>query len=161
MQTAFTVRRFEPADLEWVMEINRTCLPENYYSGFFTSIFRRFPETFVVAEEGGEVVGYAMCRVERRFGFGPFGGAKRGHLISIAVLPDFRRRGIASALTRAVMRALVSYGCEDLFLEVRVSNLGAVGLYRKLRFGVERRIRHYYADGEEAYLMSRKLPPKG
>lgn len=158
MQTAFTVRRFETADLEWVMEINRTCLPENYSSSFFMSIFERFPETFVVAEDGGKVVGYAMCRVERRFGFGLFGGAKRGHLISIAVLPDFRRRGIASALMREVMRALVGYGCGGLFLEVRVSNVGAVGLYRKLGFGVERRIRRYYADGEGAYVMSGRLP---
>ena len=139
------------------MEINRTCLPENYSSSFFMSIFERFPETFVVAEESGKVMGYAMCRVERRFGFGLFGGAKRGHLISIAVLPDFRRRGIASALMRDVMKALVAYGCGDLFLEVRVSNVGAVGLYRKLAFRVERRIRHYYADGEDAYVLSRRL----
>ncbi len=157
MQTAFTIRRFEPADLERVMEINNVCLPENYSSSFFMSIFQRFPESFVVAEEAGEVVGYAMCRVERRFGFKLFGGAKRGHLISIAVLPDFRRSGIASALMREVTKALVGYGCEDLFLEVRVSNIGAVGLYRKLRFDVERRIRYYYADGEDAYVMSRRL----
>lgn len=158
MQTSFIIRRFEQADLDRVMEINRICLPENYSPSFFMNIFERFPETFVVAEEGGGVVGYAMCRVERRFGFGLFGGGKRGHLISIAVLPDFRRRGIASALMRDVMRALVGYGCGDLFLEVRASNVGAVGLYRKLGFGVERRIRHYYADGEDAYVMSRRLP---
>ncbi len=161
MQTAFTIRLFGLADLERVMEINRTCLPENYSPGFFTEIFQRFPESFMVAEVDGEVIGYAMCRVEHKFGLGLFGGAKRGHLISIAVLPDFRRRGVASALMKEVMEALVGYGCGDLFLEVRVSNVGAVGLYRKLRFWVERRIRHYYADGEDAYVMSRKLPFKG
>ena len=159
MQTTFTIRRFEPADLERVMEINRICLPENYSSSFFMSIFERFPETFVVAEEEGEVVGYAMCRAERRLGFGLFGRAKRGHLISIAVLPEFRRKGIATTLMREVMRALAGYGCEDLFLEVRVSNIGAIRLYRKLGFKVERRIRHYYADGEDACVMSKRLPP--
>ncbi len=158
MQTAFTIRRFEPADLEQVMKINRICLPENYPSSFFMSIFERFPETFIVAEETGDVVGYAMCRIERRFGFRLFGGAKRGHLISIAVLPDYRRKGVASALMREVMKALVGYGCEDLFLEVRVSNVGAVDFYRKLGFGIERRIGYYYSDGEDAYLMSRRLP---
>lgn len=158
MQTAFTIRRFEPADLERVMEINQICLPENYSPSFFMSIYQRFPETFVVAEEGGEVVGYAMCRAERGFGFGLFGGAKRGHLISIAVLPDFRRKGVASALMREVMKGLVGYGCGDVFLEVRASNIDAVGLYRKLGFGVKRRVRYYYADGEDAYVMSRRLP---
>ena len=158
MQTAFTIRRFEPDDLKQVIEINRTCLPENYSSNFFMSIFERFPKTFVVAEEGGAVVGYAMCRVEHRFGFRLFGGTKKGHLISIAVLPDFRRRGIASALMRDVFKGLVGYGCEDLFLEVRISNAGAVRLYKELGFRVERSIRHYYADGEDAYVMGRKLP---
>jgi ribosomal protein S18 acetylase RimI-like enzyme len=108
MQTAFTIRRFEPADLARVMEINRTCLPENYSSSFFVSIFERFPETFVVAEEDGEVVGYAMCRVERRFGFGLFGGAKRGHLISIAVLSDFRRHGCSWRLGLVILVLLGS-----------------------------------------------------
>jgi len=158
MQTAFTIRRFEPADLDRVMEINRICLPENYSPSFFMSIFEEFPETFVVAEEAGEVVGYAMCRVEHRFGFGLPGGGKRGHLISIAVLPDFRRKGVASTLMGEVMKALVGYGCGDLFLEVRASNVGAVRLYRKLGFKLERRIRYYYADGEDGYVMSRRLP---
>ncbi|UCE43918.1 MAG: GNAT family N-acetyltransferase [Candidatus Bathyarchaeota archaeon] len=158
MQTTFIIRRFKPADLKQVMKINRTCLPENYSSGFFMSIFQRFPESFVVAEATGATVGYAMCRVENRFGFGLFGGAKKGHLISIAVLPDSRRCGIASELMKGVMTALVDYGCGDLFLEVRVSNVGAVQLYKKLGFLVDRRIRHYYADGEAAYVMRRKLP---
>jgi ribosomal-protein-alanine N-acetyltransferase len=158
MQTAFTIRRFEPADLERVMEINKICLPENYPSSFFMSIFKRFPETFVVAEEAGDVVGYAMCRVERgRFSFGLFGGTKRGHLISIAILPHFRRRGVASALMKKAMEALVGYGCGDLFLEVRISNVGAVELYRKLGFGIERKIGYYYSNGENAYVMSRRL----
>ena len=158
MQTSFIIRRFESADLKQVMEINRTCLPENYSSSFFMGIFKRFPDSFVVAEEGGEVVGYAMCRVEHKFGFGPFGGGKRGHLISIAVLPDFRLRGVASALMKEVMEALAGYGCENVFLEVRVSNVAAVEFYKKLGFVAERMIRHYYADGEAAYMMTRKLP---
>jgi len=161
MQTTFTIRRFEPTDLKQVMEINRTCLPENYSSSFFMSIFERFPKAFVVAEEDGAVVGYAMCRVEHRFGFRLFGGTKKGHLISIAVLPDFRRRGIASALMRDAMKSLVGCSCEDLFLEVRVSNASAVRLYKELGFRVERKIRHYYADGEDAYVMGRKLPFEG
>jgi ribosomal-protein-alanine N-acetyltransferase len=160
MQTTFAIRRFEPADLKRVMEINRICLPENYSSSFFMSIFERFPKTFVVAEEGGAVVGYAMCRVEHKFGFRLLGGAKKGHLISIAVLPDFRRRGIASALMRDVFKGLVDYSCEDLFLEVRMSNVAAVRFYKKLGFTVERKIRRYYADGEDAYAMGRKLPFK-
>ena len=158
MQTAFNIRPFKSADLKQVMGINQTCLPENYSSGFFLDIFRRFPDSFVVAEESGEIVGYAMCRVEHRFGFGPFGRGRRGHLISIAVLPDFRRRGVATALMNETMKSLTGYNCENMFLEVRVSNVAAVGFYKVLGFGVERMIRHYYADGEGAYLMARKLP---
>ncbi len=157
MQTTFTIRGFQPGDLNKVIEINRMCLPENYPDSFFMGIFKRFPKTFLVAEKEGKVVGYAMCRIEQRFGSRLFGGSKRGHLISIAVLPNFRRIGIASALMKRVMRGLMDYNCETLFLEVRVSNVAAIELYKKLGFDIDRKIRYYYADGEDALVMSKPL----
>jgi len=154
VQTTFKIRRFTPADLDRVMHINQTCLPENYSSSFFTDLYERFPHTFIVAEENGQIVGYAMCRIER----GIIGLAKKGHLISIAVLPGHRRQGIGYALMLEVMQAMLLYEATECFLEVRVSNTSAVDLYKKLGFRIAQTKRSYYSDGEDAYLMSRKLP---
>lgn len=159
MQTMFTLRLFKPADLEHVMRINKLYLPENYSSFFFMDLYERFPKTFVVAEEDGEVVGYVMCRIETPFpGVGLFGIAKRGHVISIAVLLNYRRRGVGFALMKEAMEAMVEYDAKDCVLEVRTSNTAGVGLYKKMGFKIKRTIRGYYADGEAACVMARKLP---
>jgi len=50
------------------------------------------------------------------------------------------------------------YKARECYLEVRVSNMTAVNLYRKLDFKITRTIRDYYADGESAYMMTRQLP---
>jgi len=156
---AFTLRRFNPSDLERVTHINRMCLPENYTTFFFMDLYKRFPETFIVAEENGEVVGYVMCRTETGIpSFKLLGITRKGHVISIAVLPEHQREGIAYELMREAMRSMVNYKAKECYLEVRGSNVPAVNLYKKMGFEVTRTIRDYYADGEDAYVMARKLP---
>jgi len=154
VQTTFGLRLFQPDDLDRVMHINRVCLPENYAM----DLHERFPETFIVAEENGELVGYVMCRIETGLpDFGLLGIAKRGHVISIAVLPEHQREGIATALMKKAMEGMKTYKARECYLEVRVSNSPAVSLYQKLGFEASRIVHGYYADGEDAYIMSLKL----
>ena len=141
------------------MHINRVCLPENYTTFFFMDLYQRFPETFIVAEENGDVVGYIMCRIETGIpSFKLLGITRKGHVISIAILPGHQREGIGYALMREAMEAMLNYKAKECYLEVRASNMPAVSLYRKMRFEITRTITEYYADGESAYLMARKLP---
>jgi len=159
VQASFTLRTFKPADLERVIYINQVCLPENYTSFFFMDLYEHFPATFVVAEENGEVLGYIMCRIETGLSnFGMLGIAKKGHVISIAVLPAHQRQGIGYALMREAMQGMLLYRAGECYLEVRVSNTPAVNLYKKMDFKITRTIHGYYANGENAYVMSRKLP---
>lgn len=154
----FTLRQFEPSDLEQVLHINRTCLPENYTRLFFLDLHKRFPETFLVAEDTGEVMGYVMCRIETGLPhFKIIGITKKGHVISIAVLPKHQRQGVACSLMKEAMESMIRYNAKECFLEVRASNTPAVKLYKKMGFDVLRTMRSYYADGEDAYLMARKL----
>ena len=155
----YLIRQASEEDLVPVMNINRICLPENYSHFFFQTILRDYPKTFLVAEVNGKIVGYVMCRVERilskldRFRF-----KRAGHVISIAVLPEYRNRGIArSLLNRAINVLKDEYKCEEVFLEVRVSNSPAISLYEKLGFLKVNISRRYYLDGEDAYIMARKL----
>ena len=144
-----------------MMSINRRCLPENYSESFFMGLHRNFPETFIVAERDGEIVGYIMCRIESGlsgFGFAPFSLSKKGHIISIAVLPEHRGKGLGRALIEKALETMMKfYNAKSCYLEVRVSNEPAISLYKKVGFEVQRTIRGYYADGENAYIMSRKI----
>lgn len=161
MQETFELRKFAVNDLQSVMRINRICLPENYTEFFFIDLYHRFPETFIVAEENGEVVGYIMCRIEvglSNFGFS--GLIKKGHIVSVAVLPPYRRKGVGTALITKAMDGMRLHNAKQCFLEVRMTNTEAVSLYKKLGFDVTRTIHGYYADGEDAYVMSRELSSK-
>lgn len=147
-----------PEDLQKVMHINRVCLPENYTDFFFIDLYRRFPETFIVAEMNGEVIGYIMCRIELGFSnFGLGGIIKKGHIVSVAVLPQYRRKGIGEALINEALNGMRLYNAKQCYLEVRVGNAPAISLYKKLGFQIARTIHGYYSDGEDAYLMAKKL----
>jgi ribosomal-protein-alanine N-acetyltransferase len=140
------------------MRINQTCLPENYSPDFFLDLYDRFPATFIVAEEEGKIVGYMMCRIEGNIlGFAS-GNAKKGHVISIAVLPDNQHQGIGEALMQEALQNMkITYKAGECYLEVRVSNTPAITLYRKLGFTIKRTLHGYYADNESAYMMTKKL----
>jgi [ribosomal protein S18]-alanine N-acetyltransferase len=158
MLETFKLRKFAPDDLQSVMQINRETLPENYSDYFFMDLYERFPETFVVAVEDGKIAGYIMCRIEvglSNFGLG--GLIRKGHVVSIAVLPRYRRKGIANALLKMCMEGMRLYKAKQCYLEVRVTNDAGVRLYRKLGFEVNRTVHGYYSDGEDAYVMSKKL----
>jgi ribosomal-protein-alanine N-acetyltransferase len=155
----YIIREFRLEDLHNVIYINRTCLPENYTPDFFIYHFREFPEGFLVAEMNGTIVGYIMTRVDRGFDYysSHRAFAEKGHIISIAVLPHARRKGIGEALLRRAVESIKKRGVKEVYLEVRVSNAPAINLYHKLGFKIARRVPKYYADGEDAYVMSLRL----
>ena len=158
MQQTFTLRKFTPDDLQNVMQINRVCLPENYTDFFFVDLHQRFPEAFIVAEEGGKINGYIMCRIEvglSNYGFG--GLIRKGHVVSIAVMPQSRRKGMAKALINRALEGMEYYKAKQCFLEVRVTNEAGMSLYKKLGFDVTRTINGYYSDGEDAYVMTKRI----
>jgi len=157
MNQPFTLRKFEPDDLKQVVSINERCLPENYPDQFFMGLHYHAPDAFYVAQNDGEIVGYIMCRVERGIsGFGRM-PVKKGHIVSVAVLGTMRNKGVGTALVNAGMEGMMGYGATEFFLEVRKTNEEAIAVYEKLGYTVRRVLRGYYRDGEDAYLMVKRV----
>jgi ribosomal-protein-alanine N-acetyltransferase len=154
----YTVRYAEASDVPSVINVNAATLPEHYSDYFYYEILNEFPDTFIVAELGGQVVSYIMCRVEyglsviRRIGL-----ARKGHIISIATLEGHRGKGVGTTLIQRAMDEMRKGACKEVFLEVRVTNDEAVRLYGKLNFQVTSTMQGYYKDGESAYLMAQQL----
>ena len=153
------VREFRLEDLEHVMQINAACLPENYSSYFYRDLYQRYPETFRVAEVEGTVQGYIMCRIERGWSkIGKLTPARLCHIVSIAVMENYRRRGIGRKLiVEAMRKGRDVYGASEGYLEVRTSNDAAIGLYDVLGFKKVKRNYGYYMDGEDAWVMAATL----
>ena len=155
-QEDFRVRGFRSDDLNRVMSINAECLPENYSSFFYRDLYRRFPETFLVAEADGDIQGYIMCRIERGLSkLKTLRPARQCHVVSIAVRADYRRRGMATELIKRTMaNASETYNASECFLEVRIGNEAAILLYEGLNFSKVSRKYGYYMDGEDAWIMA-------
>jgi [ribosomal protein S18]-alanine N-acetyltransferase len=155
----YGIRKCLIDDLASVISINWAALPEHYSDSFFEERLRESPETFLVAEDdAGQVVGYIMCRIE--YGFSHlkrYGLARKGHVVSVAVLEAHRGSGVGKALVEESLVGMRERGCSETYLEVRVSNQPAIALYKKLGFVVVTTHHGYYRDGEDAYLMSKQL----
>src|SRR5574338_1156036 len=150
-----SIRRAELGDLIPVMEINLKTLPEHYSDYFYESLLAELPEAFLVAEIEKKLVGYIMCKIEYGFSnFKKLGFVKKGHVVSIAVLPENRQKGIGNALVEEAIAGVKLKKSDELYLEVRCSNNEAIRLYEKLGFIIKQRLKAYYRDGEDAYLMA-------
>ncbi len=131
-------------DIPDVVRIERLSFREEYPRGVFLVFLENNPDTFLVAEYRGKVIGYVMAYLRPDL---------EGHIMSIAVDPQYRGSGIGSALLSEVIERLIKKGARYIGLEVRVSNEKAIKLYERFGFRRIKRIIGYYADGEDAYYM--------
>ena len=152
------LRRSELGDIIPVIEINLKTLPEHYSDYFYESLLEELPEAFIVAEISGKIVGYIMCKMEHGFSnFKKLGFVKKGHVVSVAVIDEHRGKGFGSVLVNEAIKGVKIRQCSELYLEVRCSNNDAVRLYEKLGFSTIQRLKAYYRDGEDAYVMAIEL----
>ncbi|MCQ8897917.1 MAG: ribosomal protein S18-alanine N-acetyltransferase [Hadesarchaea archaeon] len=131
-------------DLREVMEIGYKCFPDPYPLTLLEQLYKSDPSGFLGVRMNGKLVGYLICTMR-------WGGV--GHILSIAVDPQYRRRGVGRALILKALERLRKEGATCVRLEARKSNLGARAFYSTLGFKEERELPHYYEDGEAAVLM--------
>ncbi|RLG77317.1 MAG: ribosomal-protein-alanine N-acetyltransferase [Thermoprotei archaeon] len=143
------IRRAKPSDMEKVAVLEEKCFRYPYPRTLLHMLCALYPELFLVAELGNEVVGYVSAVVKR---------GDVGHIVSICVDPQYRRRGVGKRLMQEVERVLVElFGVKSIRLEVRVSNIPAINLYKSLGYRIVDKLRNYYPDGEDAYVMYKNV----
>jgi ribosomal-protein-alanine N-acetyltransferase len=139
------IREVGRADLLDVLHIERTSFPQPWpYSAFESFVDE---PGFLVAVDGGRVVGYVVADVTPNF------GRDIGHVKDLAVAPDARGHGVGRTLLERALLTLSANGASVVKLEVRESNDPARSLYRDVGFEPLRRVARYYEDGEDALVM--------
>lgn len=149
-----TIRMADAADVDIIARLEEICFSVPWTR---ESILRELEENsralYFVAEIDGTPVGYGGMWII----------VDEGHIINIAVLPQFRGRHIASLIMAVLIAFGETRGVRRFTLEVRSSNEPAKAIYRKFRFKEEGLRRGYYQDnGEDAIIMWRdpNEPPK-
>jgi ribosomal-protein-alanine N-acetyltransferase len=140
------------------MAINMSTLPEHYSDYFYYEVLDESPGTFLVAEYGNKIIGYIMCRIE--YGFSHlkrFGLARKGHIVSVAVLQEHRAKGVGRRLIEQASVEMMKKSCKESYLEVRITNEQAISLYKRMGFKTTATLEGYYRDGEAAFLMAIEL----
>jgi len=147
------LRAFVESDLPAMTRLDASCFsPEIAYSRAEMTYFARHPRsTTIVAERGGQIVGFTIFDWRRER------GSKAGHFITIDVAVVERRAGIGRRLMLAAEAAMRDEGCVAVVLEVSAANTSAQGFYERLGYERTGRIPGYYPDGTDALVLRRTL----
>jgi ribosomal-protein-alanine N-acetyltransferase len=140
-----------PEDFEALYEIDRACYPEEIaYSRRELRSYLRLPGAeCVLAEESGKIVGFCLSAHE----------GTRGHIITIDVLEEYRRRSLGSQLLTEVERKLSARGVRDMTLETAIENQSAIAFWQKHGYRNQGIIKKYYPGGRDAYAMTKRIAP--
>lgn len=139
-------------DMEELLRIEEECFAQERFdtelleSLVTSSLFRSF-----VAEDESGTLGSAMVYL------GPH--MKEAHILSIAVLPSARGKGVGKALAQLLEREAIAAGARMMSLEVRADNASAHQLYLNLGYIERGVIESYFGPGEDALFMVKRLSP--
>ena len=107
--------------------------------------------TILVAEDENKIVGFLVYWIL-------FDNAQ---ICNVCVIDEYRNKGIASDLFDIAEAAFQMHECFSITLEVRVSNVPAISLYKKRGFSIVCVKKGYYKDGEDAYYMMKGVGVNG
>jgi ribosomal protein S18 acetylase RimI-like enzyme len=80
-----------------------------------------------------------------------------GHVTTVGVAPEYRRRGLARLILQEIERSFSARGVTTVRLEVRTLNVAAQKLYENLGYATVQRMNQYYSNGDDGYLMVKSL----
>lgn len=131
------IRQCTEKDIPQVAEIEKLSFKHPYPAFVFKKYLRA---KFLVAEEMGKITGYII-------------GVKMGEkgiIISLAVHPDYRRKGYGKKLVEELVKIM---DIKIMELQVRIRNKRALKFYQSVGFERKGIIPSYYGDGEDAVVM--------
>ena len=144
MGSQVEIRRFHPRDLDRILEIEQASFgPDAWDRDLFGEYFRRCPDLFLVARRARRIGGYIITCA----------GTKDSELVSIAVDPGNRLRGLGRAMLDETLSQLRSRRVSTWWLMVATDNQPAIHFYENYGFVRMRRSKRYYGAGRDAWRM--------
>ena len=142
-----TIRQAGKDEIDAIAQLELLCFSSPWSRQAFENDIGNNPlSRYYIAELGGMIIAYGGIWLIH----------PEGHITNIAVHPAHRRRGVGRDLLHHMIRASEGEGITCHTLEVRISNEGALTLYRKAGFIECGQRKNYYEDtNEDAVIMWR------
>ena len=151
MTLPLRIRLARPADASRISALSRELIEKGLrWRWTPTAVARSLADAdteVIVAESSGLFAGFALMRF----------GEREAHLLLLAVVPDFARRGIGSTLMGWLEKMAITAGVVRIHLEVRANNVPAQQFYEALGFVRRASVRGYYQGREDAVRMMRAV----
>ncbi|MFC2088844.1 ribosomal protein S18-alanine N-acetyltransferase [Calditrichota bacterium] len=139
-------RRMTKSDVPQVLKIENELFPDPWScNSFLLDIENRiysYPFVLVMDEQ---IIGYCNCWYY----------FKELHIGNFAIKKEFQKQGYGKLLMEKIFESFPEY--HSAFLEVGISNQAAIALYKKFGFEALSKRKSYYANGEDAIVMSKNL----
>ena len=144
MSPRITLSCFQPDDLDRILEIEHASFGSDAWDReLFLEYFQRCPDLFLVARRARRIAGYIITCTK----------SKNAELVSIAVDPRERLRGIGRAMLNETLLELRSRRVSTWWLMVAITNGPAIQFYEGYGFKRTRRSKGYYGTGRDAWRM--------
>jgi [ribosomal protein S18]-alanine N-acetyltransferase len=142
------LRKFSLKDLNRIMEIENASFASDVFSkNIFLNLYRKCSNLFIIAEISKIIAGYMItCNLYRKW-----------KVISIAIDPIYRCKGIGSYLANTTFDQLKASSAKSIELEVRITNTEGICFWKSLGFLPLKIIPNYYHNGKDALIMRKLL----
>ena len=137
-------------DFDALMELENICFKEEkFHKKQVEYLLFRARSIVLVATIDGNIVGSIITLLRNDI--------SHARIYSLNVHPSYRRMGIASLLMDTVENSLREKGFKNISLEVGVNNRAARSLYESKGFSVDKILKKYYKNGDDALHLIKKL----
>jgi [ribosomal protein S18]-alanine N-acetyltransferase len=149
--TKTLIRHAIPTDFESLLAIDVSSFPGGvaYDASELAYFMNHEGAETIVLEADAKIVAFLIMEIHRN--------RRTATIVTLDVCENERRNGYGSQLLRRSEEMLIDFGVEAYDLQVDVMNIAAIAFYKKHGFTTVRTLRHYYANGNDAFLMVKEL----
>jgi len=150
LDPSIQVLPFQPRNLNRIVAIEQASFGEEAWdTKLLREYFRNSPELFFIAKLGRRIAGYILTV--------DLADSRSAELVSIAVDPGDRQRGVGKAMLDATRAQLRSRRIKTWWLMVGIANETAISFYERYGFTRTRLVKRYYGAGRDAWRMRMTL----
>ncbi len=140
------IRQANLKDLKFIVDLEKKCFTNPFDNAFILNNFNSDITKYFVYVQNNNILGYIGIVLDEYV-----------QVLNLCVLEEYRNQKIGTKLLTNAIEYCREKNLKYMTIDVRVSNVIAINIYKKLEFKVEYKRENYYSDNEDCYVMIRSI----